>query len=79
MCMSPGMLAGIAEFCPVLSQRFVEGCMRNVTRADLEEYAGYCPTLELDWGPFFAETDVRGENYGEWQRGRGEVGNKEMD
>jgi hypothetical protein len=40
VCMSAGMVAGIAEHCPVLSQRFVEGCMRNVTRADLEEYAG---------------------------------------
>jgi hypothetical protein len=41
VCMSVGMLAGIAEHCPILSKKFHQGCMQNVTRADLEEYAGY--------------------------------------
>jgi hypothetical protein len=45
--------------------------MANVTRADLVEMSGYCPTLKLDWGPFFAFEDTNngdGKN-GDWQRG----------
>jgi len=43
VCMSAGMIAGIAEYCPLLATRFQDGCMRNVTRAQLVEYAGYVP------------------------------------
>lgn len=70
VCMSAGMIAGITEYCPILATRFQQGCMRNVTRAELIEYSGYCPTLKLDWGPYFSDESD------DWQRGRSEVGNK---
>jgi hypothetical protein len=78
VCMSAGMIEGISEHCPRIAHLFVEGCMDHVTRADLEEITGYCPTLKLDWGPFFDFEDQHngdGAN-GDWQRGKSEVGNK---
>ena len=70
-----GMLEGIDKFCPILSERFHEGCMGGVTREELEEYALQCPTLALDWGPFF-DDDQEDEARSAWQRGRNHIGNK---
>jgi hypothetical protein len=76
--MSAGMLEGIDRFCPFLSNRFREGCMSGVTRTELVEYAAQCPTLSLDWGPFFDVDDNDGEiaREGDWQRGRPQIGKR---
>ena len=66
------MIEGIGQHCPFLLGRFHEGCMSGVSREELTEYASQCPTLSLDWGPFFDEGE-------EWQRGRLKIGNKYPD
>ena len=47
VCMSENMLIEIARYCPSLRSRFREGCMRNVTRAHLEEYSKECEQVRL--------------------------------
>jgi len=78
VCMTAAMVEGVTQNCPLVADRFREGCMEGLTRADLAEISGYCPILKLDWGPFFDFEDPHnGDGVdGDWQRGKSEFGIK---